>query len=417
MASVNELLGIAEEVNKTLVVDGDLRTIIIPSSVTNIGVESDDDVLSLDFRMPRMYEGIDLSVFTIRINYLNARGIGDVYEIKDPVIEEETISFAWLVGRNATAYKGKVIFNVCLKDAVDGEVLREFNTTPAELPVLEGLETSEAIIQAYPDLLEQWRKELFGVGDTVEQKIKDYGDEIIQSIPDAVDTYVAENKEELRGPQGPEGPQGPQGEQGIQGEKGPQGEQGIQGEKGEQGEQGIQGEKGERGETGPQGPQGEQGVKGEQGLQGPQGIPGPQGPQGIQGPKGETGSGFKILDYYNTQEELAAAIPNPEPGDAYGVGAVEPYDIYIYSETKGWVNNGTIQGAQGPQGETGPQGPQGEQGIQGETGPQGPQGETGPSGNNGYTPQLGVDYWTEEHKATIVADVLAALPVAENASV
>ena len=31
----------------------------------------------------------------------------------------------------------------------------------------------------------------------------------------------------------------------------------------------------------------------------------------------------------------------------------------------------------------------------------------------GYTPQKGVHYWTEEDKAEMIADVLAALPVAE----
>lgn len=44
------------------------------------------------------------------------------------------------------------------------------------------------------------------------------------------------------------------------------------------------------------------------------------------------------------------------------------------------------------------------------TGPSGPQ---GPAGADGYTPVKGVDYWTEEDKAEIVSDVLAALPTWE----
>lgn len=40
-------------------------------------------------------------------------------------------------------------------------------------------------------------------------------------------------------------------------------------------------------------------------------------------------------------------------------------------------------GPEGPQGEAGPQGPQGPEGAQGETGPEGPQGETGPEGPQG----------------------------------
>ena len=52
-------------------------------------------------------------------------------------------------------------------------------------------------------------------------------------------------------------------------------------------------------------------------------------------------------------------------------------------------------------------------GATGATGPAGPAGATGATGSpgkDGYTPVKGTDYWTEEDKAEIVADVLAALP-------
>ncbi|MBO5715602.1 MAG: hypothetical protein J6S23_04315 [Clostridia bacterium] len=72
--------------------------------------------------------------------------------------------------------------------------------------------------------------------------------------------------------------------------------------------------------------------------------------------KGDTGSGFKVLDYYASLSALQSAVPNPSEGDAYGVGAAEPYDIYIYGKTSGWVNNGPLQGAKG---DTGPAGQDG----------------------------------------------------------
>lgn len=159
-----------------------------------------------------------------------------------------------------------------------------------------------------------------------------------------------------------------------------------------------------------------------EGQLGPQGATGPAGPQGE---RGEPGKGLVILDYYDTQDSLESAVPFPEPGDAYGVGTAEPYDIYIYSLTQGWINNGQLQGPAGPtgpQGEAGPQGEQGPQGIQGpagETGatgpegPHGPQGETGPAG---YTPVRGTDYWTTADRQQMVSDVLAALPTWEGGS-
>ena len=110
------------------------------------------------------------------------------------------------------------------------------------------------------------------------------------------------------------------------------------------------------GPPGPQGEPGPQGPKGEKGEKGDQGDPGPEGPQG---PKGDTGD----------------------------------------------------TGPQGPAGTDGAPGQQGPQGPQGETGPQGPQGPAGADGTDGYTPQRGVDYWTEADRQQMVQDVIDALPV------
>lgn len=107
------------------------------------------------------------------------------------------------------------------------------------------------------------------------------------------------------------------------------------------------------GPPGPQGEPGPQGPKGDPGPAGPQGEPGPQGETGPQGPKGDTGD-------------------------------------------------------TGPQGPAGTDGAPGPQGPQGETGPQGPQ---GPAGADGYTPERGVDYWTEADRQQMVQDVIDALPV------
>ena len=273
------------------------------------------------------------------------------------------------------------------------------------------------------------------------------------------------------GDTGPQGPKGDTGDTGPQGPKGDTGETGPQGPKGDTGDTGPQGPKGDTGDTGPQGPVGETGPKGDpgdaatihvgtvtasepggdpsvtnsgstsaavlnfvlpRGETGPKGDTGPQGatgPQGIQGPKGDTGAGFVVKGYFDTQEELESGVPAPAPGDAYGVGLIEPYDIFIWDGINSkWVNNGPLQGAkgdpgtaatvqvgtvstgqpgtqasvsnsgtandailnftipQGEKGETGPQGPKGDtgsQGIQGDTGPQGPKGDTGDTGPQG----------------------------------
>lgn len=96
------------------------------------------------------------------------------------------------------------------------------------------------------------------------------------------------------------------------------------------------------------GQKGDKGDKGDQGIQGEQGIQGIQGEKGDKGDKGDTGKGFTIKGRYETLDALKSGVPSPEVGDAYSVGTVEPYDVYIYDGvTSDWINNGKLQGADG----------------------------------------------------------------------
>ena len=174
---------------------------------------------------------------------------------------------------------------------------------------------------------------------------------------------------------------------------GPQGEKGETGAQGPKGETGAQGPKGETGAQGPKGETGAQGEKGETGAQGP------KGETGAQGPKGETGAGFLVRGYYATVSALEASVQSPAAGDAYGVGASEPYDIYIFDGVTGsWVNNGPLQGARGEKGEKGDPGADGAPGRDGAQGPAGADGTPGQDGTT-FTPCVsaaGILSWTND---------------------
>lgn len=59
-------------------------------------------------------------------------------------------------------------------------------------------------------------------------------------------------------------------------------------------------------------------------------------------------SDLRIRGYYATTEALAAAVTEPEAGDAYGVGADAPYDIYVWDGVGSrWLNNGPLFGVRG----------------------------------------------------------------------
>ena len=248
-------------------IDNDLRTITVPSGLQTVGVESDEDVRRLNFQMPKQYGEVDLSEFNIRINFLNANNSGDVYAVTDRQVSGDNITFSWLVGRNALAYRGNIRFIVCLKKAdAEGVVQQEFNTTVAQLTVLEGLETTEAVVAENPDIIEQILvrldelEENGGGGgsagkDGREIELQNNGT-AIQWRYEGDDVWIdLVQLSSLKGEKGDKGDKGDKGETGATGPQGPQGETGAQGPAGPQGE------------TGPQGPAGDSGIVSRQEMQ------------------------------------------------------------------------------------------------------------------------------------------------------
>lgn len=223
----------------------------------------------------------------------------------------------------------------------------------------------------------------------------------------------------------------------------------------------LKGDRGERGEPGEPGPQGVQGERGEPGERGEAGDPGvyvseseddpPDGDQNVwiidsdeddgiiipdvsverisggveitaDSESGITtatvydGHNFVIKGYYATFSALTAAVPDPEPGDVYGVGVTPPYDLYVWDAVgEMWRNNGSVAGVPGADGYT-PTVSATKSGktttvtIVNKTGTTTATILDGNDGQDGYTPAKGTDYWTAADKAEIVQDVLDALP-------
>ena len=148
--------------------------------------------------------------------------------------------------------------------------------------------------------------------------------------------------------------------------------------------------------VGPVGPQGPKGATGEQGIQGPKGDTGEQGPKGE---RGSDGCGFHTAPtgsdkYYSSFDtaiklsDISTVGPPIKVGDFIICG-----DVIYHVEA---INNSFAEcnfyaNVKGPQG------------------PQGPKGDTGEQGPKGDTPVYGVDYYTEEEKETLSADILEAL--------
>ena len=361
MATAEELLRGTSEgtVDKTLYVDFDTRTIAIPPSIHQLGVESDDDVKKLTFSVPRHYYDCDLSTFKIFINYMNAKKEGDVFEVVENNLRvtEDTIEFDWIVGRNALAYKGTAIFNVCMKkgsmqpDPEDETqeifvVDQELNTTVAKLPVLEGLETSEGVIQEYADILMQWEEQLFGIENSAKSNIIQKGSEVIE----AVNTAGEEQKAAIAS-KGSEviNTVGEQLDIKIPEYITANPDQ-FKGDKGDTGQDGIS----------PTLSENKVGKVTTVTVTDGNGTHTFEVNDGADGKDGQDGTSVTILGSYSTEAELIAAHPTGNKGDSYLVEG----DLYVWDIiTSAWKNVGTIQGPAGTNGKDGVNGTDGIDGV------------------------------------------------------
>lgn len=182
--TVEEAFAMMEDAEKTkedntvfCEIDAETRKITVPESYKILGVESDKDVERVYFKCPKVVgDGIDLSTLGLRINYQNADGQKDSYPVDDLTVENEFITFSWLLSRKAVAYKGTVKFIVCaVRTGDDGMVRNEWNTTIASAEVLEGLEADFSGIpdEEGKDLLEaliaQSQVKLMEVGEATEE--------------------------------------------------------------------------------------------------------------------------------------------------------------------------------------------------------------------------------------------------------
>lgn len=163
--TVEEAFAMMEDAEKTkedntvfCEIDAETRKITVPEIYKILGVESDEDSERVYFRAPRIVgDKIDLATLGLRINYQNANSQKDSYPVDDLTVENEFITFSWLLSRKAVAYKGSVKFIVCaVRIGDNAEISNEWNTTLASAEVLEGLEVDYSSIpeEEGKDLLE-----------------------------------------------------------------------------------------------------------------------------------------------------------------------------------------------------------------------------------------------------------------------
>lgn len=153
-------------------IDEHLRVISIPKNGVVAGVEGDKNVNKIKFGMNRYYHCFDMSTFSGRILYSNAKGNKNYYNITDMQASGNTITFSWLVDADAVQYMGKTAFVVYLFKTQGSELRQKFYSTLATLKVLEGMEVDSAVpVEKQTDIIERMKEEISAYAEEVKKSL------------------------------------------------------------------------------------------------------------------------------------------------------------------------------------------------------------------------------------------------------
>nr|DAO59539.1 MAG TPA: LigB immunoglobulin-like (Big) domain, IMMUNE [Caudoviricetes sp.] len=179
-------------------IDEHLRVISIPKNGVVAGVEGDKNVNKIKFRMNRYYHGFDMSEFSGRILYSNAKGNKNYYNITDMQTSGNTITFSWLVDADAVQYMGKTAFVVYLFKTQGSELRQKFYSTLATLNVLEGMEVDSAVpVEKQTDIIERMKEEISAYAEEVKKSLPaDYTamTEQVNSLKEDLKNYTTPEK-------------------------------------------------------------------------------------------------------------------------------------------------------------------------------------------------------------------------------
>lgn len=193
------------------------RVIKNESSRKTTLIQGDHNSERFTFEIQRLVEGHDMAACDrVEIHYINVDATGsnqsaDVYEVDDLQVspdDSNVVICSWLISKNATMYAGSLNFTVRFVCLSDGVVSYAWHSAiHSDIYVSSGiLNDTEAIITPYVDVLAQWKADLFGVGDTQEQRLIDVsaaqqnaiqakGAESLASIPEDYTVIAAKVNE------------------------------------------------------------------------------------------------------------------------------------------------------------------------------------------------------------------------------
>ena len=190
------------------IIDPVTRTITSESAKKKTVIQGDHNSERFTFEIPCV-DGHDMSICNkVEIHYINIDGADTskkspgVYEADDLTSSGDVVTFTWLLSRTGTQHAGTLNFLVHFACIVDGVEEYAWNTGIFQgITVGTGMNNgTEEAIEPYLDVLAQWKTDLFGIGDTEEQRllaVSQEQQEIIAATGHAVLETIPDEYEEL----------------------------------------------------------------------------------------------------------------------------------------------------------------------------------------------------------------------------
>lgn len=202
-----------------ITMDFEQRTLSVPPGEEVLGVYNDRDVEVKYFKIPRYFEDIDFSHYTIWINF-RPPGNGVVEGVLAENVSlwpDDYLTFEWTVPHKVCSASGTALFQVCMK-LMDLEVgiVKEFNSTFFSGKVLPGIEPDGSVIPDDPAIVTSVEQAAASAqqsaitaayyADRTQQSIVTIAPEYDEEAYYSVGDYVMHNNDLYICSQAPEGP-------------------------------------------------------------------------------------------------------------------------------------------------------------------------------------------------------------------
>lgn len=152
-------------------------------------IQGDHNSERFTFEIPRCVDGHDMTCCDkIEVHYINVASNkedknSDVYIADDMQVspdDENVVIFSWLISGNATVYEGTLNFLVKFKCLSEEKVVYVWSTEIHDkIMVSRGIDIGEEVIVNTTDVLEAWKKEVFGDLDAALDAILEIQNELI----------------------------------------------------------------------------------------------------------------------------------------------------------------------------------------------------------------------------------------------